>query len=42
MSVIDEVKERLGRWIPKTSAAPKPERRDYDFDFATHTWKLKR
>ena len=42
LALYNEVKERLGRWIPKTSAAPKPERRDYDFDFATHTWKLKR
>ena len=37
----DEKKRELAQWLPKTSAPPKPERRDYDFDFKTHTWKRK-
>jgi arylsulfatase A-like enzyme len=36
-----ELKKDLARWMPATAAAPKPERSAYDFDFATHTWKLK-
>ena len=32
----DRIKPGLGRWIPKTSAPPKPVRADYDFDFATY------
>jgi choline-sulfatase len=37
----EKVKLGLARWMPKTSAAPQPRRDDYDFDFATHTWKRK-
>ncbi|MFB3826073.1 MAG: sulfatase [Bryobacteraceae bacterium] len=35
------LKQDLARWMPKTSAPPKPQREAYDFDFATHTWRLK-
>ena len=38
----DRIKQELGRWIPKTSAAPKPVRADYDFDFATYQYRLKK
>jgi arylsulfatase A-like enzyme len=32
-------KRELARWLPPRSAAPAPERKDYDFDFAAHTWR---
>ncbi|MCW5977868.1 MAG: sulfatase [Bryobacteraceae bacterium] len=35
------VKERLAKFLPASSAPPKPHREAYDFDFATHRWKLK-
>ena len=35
------LKRELAALMPKTSAAPKPERGAYDFDFATHTWRRK-
>lgn len=38
----DRIKQELGRWIPKTSAPPKPVRADYDFDFATYQYRLKK
>jgi hypothetical protein len=31
----------LAQWMPKSSAASKPERDAFDFDFATYSWKLK-
>jgi arylsulfatase A-like enzyme len=34
-------KERLAKFLPESSAPPKPHRTAYDFDFATHRWKLK-
>jgi len=35
------LKADLAQYLPKTNAAPVLERKDYDFDFATHTWKKK-
>jgi arylsulfatase A-like enzyme len=35
------VKERLGRFAPERSAAPKPERSAYDFDFDHYEFHLK-
>jgi hypothetical protein len=35
------VKRELGRWMPKTSAPPQPERNQYDFDFRSYSWKRK-
>ena len=35
------VKERLAKFLPASSAPPKPQRTAYDFDFASHRWKLK-
>jgi arylsulfatase A-like enzyme len=34
-------KRDMAKWIPATSAAPKPGRNQYDFDFATYTFRLK-
>jgi arylsulfatase A-like enzyme len=34
-------KAELAKWVPKSAAAPKPERDAFDFDFATHTYKRK-
>jgi arylsulfatase A-like enzyme len=36
-----ELKRELAAWMPKSSAPPKPVRTEYDFDFATHTYRLK-
>jgi arylsulfatase A-like enzyme len=35
------VKERLAKFLPASSAPPKPPRTAYDFDFTSHRWKLK-
>jgi arylsulfatase A-like enzyme len=35
------VKERLAKFLPASSAPPRPLRTAYDFDFTTHQWKLK-
>jgi arylsulfatase A-like enzyme len=35
------LKLELARWAPTRSVAPKPERKAYDFDFPTHTWRRK-
>ena len=35
------VKERLRKFVPASSAPPKPLRTAYDFDFEGHRWKLK-
>lgn len=37
----NELKRELGKWMPKASVPPKPERDAYDFNFERHTWKLK-
>jgi arylsulfatase A-like enzyme len=37
----EALKRDLGRWMPRTSAAPKPDRDQYNFDFASYTWKRK-
>lgn len=37
-----ERKGKLARWIPSASAAPKPVRNDYDFDFPSYTFRLKK
>jgi arylsulfatase A-like enzyme len=34
-----ELKRELARWAPRASAPPKPERKAYDFDFQTYTWR---
>ena len=34
-----ELKRELARWLPRTSAPPKPDRKAYDFDFKTYTWR---
>lgn len=33
------VKQALAQWMPKTSVPPVPEREEFDFDFATHTYR---
>jgi len=35
------LKKDLAQWIPKHAAPSKPQRTDFDFDFATHTYKRK-
>jgi arylsulfatase A-like enzyme len=35
------VKTDLAKWMPKSSAPPKPERDAYDFDFKSYSWTLK-
>ncbi|MGH9630083.1 MAG: sulfatase [Bryobacteraceae bacterium] len=35
------LKKEFAQYMPKTSAAPKPERDDYDFNFERYTYKLK-
>ncbi|MBI3210981.1 MAG: sulfatase [Candidatus Solibacter usitatus] len=37
----DGVKASLARYLPAKSAPQVPVRADYDFDFATHTWRRK-
>lgn len=34
-------KQEMARWIPAKNAAPVPDRSQFDFDFATHTYKRK-
>jgi choline-sulfatase len=36
-----ELKKEMGRWIPKSNAAPAADRTKYDFDFSTHSYRLK-
>ncbi len=36
-----ELKKELARWIPARSAPHQPERSEFDFDFATYTYKRK-
>jgi hypothetical protein len=36
-----DVKQRLAKAMPPTSAPPTPERSAYDFDYASYTYKLK-
>jgi arylsulfatase A-like enzyme len=36
-----DLKRDLARWMPAKSAAPKPDRTDYDFDFNSYTYRLK-
>ena len=33
------VKREMARWLPGASAAPKPDRDDWDFDFASYQFK---
>ncbi len=40
-SKLTSVKQRLAKFTPPTSAAPVPQNSEYDFDFATHTYKRK-
>jgi arylsulfatase A-like enzyme len=35
------LKSELARWMPRSSAPPKPGRDAYDFDFDTYTFRLK-
>lgn len=35
-------KAELRKWMPKTSAPPKPDRNAFAFDFPSYTWKLKK
>jgi arylsulfatase A-like enzyme len=35
------LKQELARYMPKTSAPPKPDRNAYDFDWKSYTYKLK-
>jgi len=35
------LKRDLARWLPARSAPPRPERKAYDFDFPTYTWRRK-
>jgi arylsulfatase A-like enzyme len=35
------LKRELAQWMPRTSAPPKPERKEFDFDFASYTWRRK-
>ena len=36
------LKREMAQWMPKTSVKPVPERDDYDFDFDSYTYQLKR
>jgi arylsulfatase A-like enzyme len=36
------LKQDLARWMPKTSAPPKPDRDAYDFDWPAYTYRLKK
>lgn len=38
----DTIKKELARWMPAGSAPPKPLRADYDFDFASYRFRLKK
>ncbi|MBL8209129.1 MAG: sulfatase [Bryobacterales bacterium] len=38
----DKLKADLRQYMPKTSVPAVPEREDYDFDFRTYTYKLKK
>lgn len=35
------LKQELAKWMPQTCALPKPERKEFDFDFASYTWRRK-
>src|SRR5262249_17391980 len=35
-------KQEMAKWMPATSASPKPDRDAYDFDFANYTYRLKK
>jgi hypothetical protein len=35
------VKARLAAYLPKSSAAPKPNRDAFDFDFKAHSYRRK-
>ncbi len=37
----ERIKRELAKWLPKTSADPKPVRADYDFDFEAYTFRRK-
>ncbi len=37
-----DLKRELAKWMPKSSVPPVPERNQYDFDFATYTYRLRR
>jgi hypothetical protein len=36
-----KLKQELAAWMPPTSASPKPEASQYDFDLPTYTWRKK-
>ena len=36
-----KLKADLAKWIPKSAAPSKPDRNEFDFDFATYTYKRK-
>jgi hypothetical protein len=35
------LKADLAKWIPQSAAPAKPDRNEFDFDFATYTYKRK-
>lgn len=35
------IKQEMARWLPKSSAPPKPDRDEWDFDFATYRFRKK-
>ena len=39
--LMDKVKEELARWLPRTNAEDKPLREEFDFDYATHTYRYR-
>ena len=36
-----QLKRDMAQWMPKQSAEPQPDRKEFDFDFATYTFKRK-
>lgn len=40
-SKLAPVKQEMARWLPKSSAPPKPDRDEWDFDFASYQFRRK-
>ena len=37
-----KLKSEMAKYMPKTSALPKPDRKDYDFNYESYTYKLRK
>jgi arylsulfatase A-like enzyme len=38
---LNSVKQSLAKWIPTANSEPKPHRDEYDFDYATHSYRYR-